>query len=58
MVVNHEMGHLLGFSHMTCGNPGTLAPVMAQETINLGGCLPNAYPFAPDGTFVVGPWSA
>jgi hypothetical protein len=58
MVINHEMGHLLGFSHMTCGSAGTLVPVMAQETINLGGCLPNKYPFAPDGTFVSGPWAA
>jgi hypothetical protein len=58
MVVNHEMGRSLGFSHMTCGAAGTPAPIMAQEAINLGGCLPNTYPFAADGTFVTGPWSA
>ena len=57
MVINHEMGHRLGFKHMLCPSPGTLAPVMMQETINLGGCLPNIYPFAPDGTFVDGPYA-
>lgn len=58
MVINHEMGHRLGFKHMLCGGKGMLAPVMMQETIDIGGCLPNAYPFAPDGTFVSGPWTA
>jgi len=57
MVINHEMGHQLGFKHMLCPSPGTLAPVMMQETINIGGCLPNIYPFAPDGTFVDGPYA-
>jgi hypothetical protein len=57
MVINHEMGHQLGFKHMLCPSAGTLAPVMMQETINIGGCLPNIYPFAPDGTFVDGPYA-
>jgi hypothetical protein len=57
MVINHEMGHQLGFKHMLCPSPSTLAPVMMQETINIGGCLPNIYPFAPDGTFVDGPYA-
>ncbi len=57
MVINHEMGHRLGFKHMLCPGAGQLAPVMQQETINLAGCRPNAYPFAPDGTFVDGPRS-
>jgi hypothetical protein len=51
MVINHEMGHRLGFGHMKCPQAGTPAPVMMQETISLGGCLPNAYPFGEDGTF-------
>jgi hypothetical protein len=57
MVINHEMGHQLGFKHMRCPSPGTLAPVMMQETMNLGGCLPNIYPFAPDGAFLRGPFA-
>jgi hypothetical protein len=57
MVVNHEMGHRLGFDHMLCPGPGKLAPVMQEETIDLAGCLPNAYPFTADGTFITGPWA-
>ncbi len=57
MVINHEMGHLLGFNHMLCPGAGKPAPVMQTQTIALGGCTPNAYPFAADGTFIVGPWA-
>lgn len=55
-VINHEMGHYLGFNHMACPGPGQLAPVMATQTIDLGGCLPNVHPFAQNGRFVSGPW--
>jgi hypothetical protein len=55
-VVNHEMGHFLGFDHMGCGGQGQPAPVMALQTTNLDGCLPNPYPFDADGRFVTGPW--
>lgn len=58
MVINHEMGHLLGFDHMTCPAAGQPAPVMQTQTIALGGCTPNAYPFAADGTFIDGPWAS
>jgi hypothetical protein len=57
MVINHEMGHLLGFAHMLCPAAGQPAPVMQEETIQLAGCQPNAYPFAADGTFITGPWA-
>jgi Protein of unknown function (DUF3152) len=57
-VINHELGHFLGFDHMTCPAPGRPAPVMQTQTIDLGGCTPNVYPFAADGTFVTGPWKA
>lgn len=55
-VVNHEMGHFLGFDHMGCGGQGQLAPVMALQTTSLDGCLPNPHPFDADGRFVTGPW--
>ena len=58
MVIDHEMGHFLGFDHMLCPGPGKPAPVMQTQTIDLGGCAPNPYPFAADGTFVTGPWAA
>ncbi|HKT03997.1 MAG TPA: DUF3152 domain-containing protein [Rugosimonospora sp.] len=57
MVINHEMGHLLGFAHMLCPGAGQPAPVMQTQTISLGGCVPNAYPFSATGTFVDGPWA-
>jgi hypothetical protein len=58
MVINHEMGHRLGFAHMKCPGAGQPAPVMQEETINLAGCVPNAYPFSPEGTFYTGPWAS
>jgi hypothetical protein len=57
MVINHETGHLLGFDHMRCPGSGKPAPVMQTQTIELGGCTPNPYPFAADRTFIVGPWA-
>lgn len=58
MVVNHEMGHFIGFDHMLCPAAGQPAPVMQEETIDLAGCTPNAYPFVADGTFITGPWAS
>jgi hypothetical protein len=55
MVVNHEVGHFLGYHHMACPAAGQLAPVMQTQTIALNGCLPNSWPY-PDGHhFVSGP---
>jgi hypothetical protein len=48
MLVNHEVGHLLGMHHpdVHCPTPGQPAAVMAQQSTELDGCLPNPWPLA------------
>lgn len=53
LVINHEMGHYLGFQHVYCSGSGKLAPVMQQQSISLQGCVANPYPY-PDGVTYVG----
>ncbi len=44
MIVNHEMGHLLGQRHRTCPGPGRTAPEMQPQSGSLHGCRANAWP--------------
>lgn len=48
MLVDHEFGHLLGMHHpaVQCPGRGRTAPVMAQQSTELDGCLPNPWPLA------------
>lgn len=44
MLLNHEMGHLLGQHHVDCPRAGTVAPVMQQQSGSLRGCRANPWP--------------
>jgi hypothetical protein len=48
MVVNHEIGHWLGFGHLFCPRSGQPAPVMQQQSKGMQGCRPNAWPTASE----------
>ena len=39
-MVTHEMGHIFGLKHVPIPKSG-LAPIMIQQTLGIGNCIPN-----------------
>jgi Protein of unknown function (DUF3152) len=56
LVIDHEVGHFLGYNHMKCGGDGLPLPVMATPYYDgLQGCVINGWPYDDTGTFISGP---
>lgn len=43
-LVNHEVGHVIGYHHDLCAGEGEHATVMVQQTTTTSGCIPEPWP--------------
>jgi hypothetical protein len=46
-LVNHEVGHVIGYRHDLCAGEGEHATVMVQQSTTTSGCIPEPWP-VPD----------
>ncbi|PFG33861.1 uncharacterized protein DUF3152 [Sanguibacter antarcticus] len=44
-LINHEVGHVLGYKHVLCTGSNNLADVMVQQSGASLSCIPNGWPF-------------
>ena len=43
-LINHEVGHYLGWGHTDCPSENAIAPVMMQQSKSTNSCIPNGWP--------------
>jgi hypothetical protein len=56
-LIDHEVGHWLGFDHAPCTYSSASKPLMSTPTVVLGGCSPNWY-LVPAESLGAKEWSA